>query len=122
MSFAANMRNASFLPAEMVARKLRTDKDAIEEMARLLLGKMPTTPTTQRLLGIVTSLRMARSRKYAAMQRIVPAKQISLLGVLAILITLTPFLDGKGDTTEFAQVLYGVLVEVLVFVTLTYNQ
>lgn len=111
---SSTWRNASFIPSELVARTLRSDKDPIEEITRLLIQIQ--TPGSERLLTIITAIRMARSRKYSSMQRIIPTTQFGLLVVLAVLITLTPFLDGKSDTSFLAQCLYGILVEVLIFV------
>lgn len=111
---SSTWRNASFIPSELVARALRSDKDPVEEMTRLLL----TIPGAgaQRMLSFMTSLRSARSRKYSSMQRIIPTTQFGVLVLLALLITLSPFLDGKSDSSVLAQCLYGVLVEILIFV------
>lgn len=111
---SSTWRNASFIPSELVARTLRSDKDPVEEISRLLISIQ--TPGSERLLTVVTALRMARSRKYSSMQRIIPTSQFGLLVLLGVFITLTPFLDGKSDTSVLAQFLYGLLVEVLIFV------
>lgn len=83
---------------------------------RALGGALGGFAGAERLLGVIGALRTARSRKYSSMQQIIPRAQFSLLVILALLITLTPFLDGKSDTSFLAQCLYGLLVEVLIFV------
>ncbi|CAJ1432114.1 unnamed protein product [Effrenium voratum] len=111
---SSTWRNPSFIPSEMVARSLRSDKDPIEEITRLLISVQ--TPGSERLMNVVSALRGARSRKFSSMQRIIPTAQFGLLVILGLLITLSPFLDGKSDTSLLAQCLYGVLVEVLIIV------
>jgi len=111
---SSTWRNASFIPSELVARTLRSDKDPLEEITRMLISIQ--NPGSERLLTVCTALRMARSRKYSSMQRIIPTSQFGLLVTLALLITLTPFLDGKSESSFLAQCLYGLLVEILIFV------
>ncbi|CAE7604876.1 DYRK4 [Symbiodinium natans] len=111
---SSTWRNASFIPSELVARALRSDRDPVEEMTRLLVG-LPG-PGAARLLDVISALRAARARKYSSMQRIIPTSQFGVLVLLGLLITLSPFLDGNGDSSVLAQYLYGALVEVLIFV------
>lgn len=110
---SSTWRNPSFIPAELVARGLRSDRDPVEELTRIFIEG-----DHDRMLDIVSSLRAARARKFSALQRIIPPVQFVILVSLAVLISLSPFLDGKADSSLLAQCLYGILVEVLATVVI----
>lgn len=116
---AATWRNPDALPDEMVARFLRSDRNSLKEITQLLLTEARHVQGSSDILECVRELRRAASDRFAALEQPIPTIQFVTLQGLATLTALTPFLSGRPDNASLSEVLYGILVEVLVFVLLS---